>query len=310
MRYIVLAVVAFLAVGCEYENNYYYGVSDAGYGVGDMAGYTDEFGEYHETEPNQGIFSADSKLQGQAQLSLAPAPALIPIPGFPVPRLPFIRESVATMNMGATLIDLATKDNKPHVVTLSFGKTITTPLVAAGPFTEVVAVINMGIGGTAYYAEVDVVEGLEFSLAVNRMQVTVVYCVPYGGGAVPVPAPTVNVGVSVSSDVIAHGRQPQRTIIQAGTIAAPAIAPGPLTNGVLFIIPSFSKAFKAVAVPLASQYNITLATVTGANAVGGYAVVAPATQEYPIPSGAYWAVAQNAGLAAIVNYALIFDLAL
>jgi len=306
----VFVVLCAVLLGCTYETNNYCGDGLADGGVGDMPGYTDEFGTYHETEPNQGIFRSDSKLQGQAQLTLAPAPAMVPLPAW-IPRFPLIREDSPAMAMGQTLIDLGTKDGQPHVVTLSFGKTVPSPIAAVGPWTEAVAVINLGIGGAAYYAEVDIIEGVQFSLAVNRLQVHVVYRVPPGGGAVPVPVPTADIGASASSDVIAHGRQPQRTYTHAGSLMVPAIAAGVGTNDGPWIIPPFAKAVRVVPTPVNAQVNLVFMTLTGINVPAIYPVVAPATQEYPIPSSAYMVNVQNMhAVNSVYAYNLIFELAL
>lgn len=299
----VLACLFALLLGCSYEYNYY--DADDG-GVMDMGGYYDELGEWRGTDPNRGVFRSDSKLQGNATLVLAPAPALVPLP--PAARFPFLKEDLPAMAQGQVLIDLATRDNQPRVVTLSFGKITTQQIVPAGPFTEVVAALNIGIGGVAYYTEVDVVEGVQYSLAINRLQATLVYRIPFGGGAIPATPPTSDVGVSASSGAIAHGRTPQRTYTHAGTVFTPAVAPGVLDAP--WIIPPFAKAFRVVALPANSQLDVNLYTVTGANIVANYPVVAPALQEYPIPSTAYYVGVQNAS--AVNNvwmYSLIFELA-
>ena len=177
-----------LLLGCTYETNYY-GVSDAGCGVADMPGYTDHFGEYHE-DAGLGIFKSESKLQGNAELSLMPPPALVPF--WVGLRFPLIKEDPPAMAHAATLIDLMTRDGLPHVVTLSFGNISPERVIGGGPFTELVALLNIGIGGISYYAEVDVLEGVQYSLATNRLQAHLVYRMPPGGGAVPAVVPTIS----------------------------------------------------------------------------------------------------------------------
>jgi len=308
----VRVVLCVLLFGCTYETNYYAAPCGDG-GVSDMAGYVDHFGEWHEEDVNQGIFRGDSKLQGNADLILAPAPALIVTPAVPA-RFPMIRESQATMAQAATLIDLATRDNQPHVVTASLGGLVQPVEYQVGPFTEVVALLNLGIGGAAYYAEVDYVENMQFSLAVNRLQLLAVFRTVFGGAIAPPPGQTIppySVGASVASDVVAHGRQPQRTLTHAGTVVAPALAVAPGGGDGVWVIPPFAKSFRVVAQPENSQMMIYLATVALGNQIAHYPVVAPALQDYPIPSTAHYVYVENTSLVNTVrSYSLIFELAL
>lgn len=308
----VCVVLCVLLFGCTYETNYYAAPCGDG-GVSDMAGYVDHFGEWHEEGANLGIFKSDSKLQGNADLVLAPAPALIVTPGVPA-RFPMIRESQVTMAQAATLIDLATRDNQPHVVTASLGGLVQPVEYQVGPFTEVVALLNLGIGGAAYYAEVDYAENVQFSLAVNRLQLLAVFRTVFGGAIAPPPGTTIppySVGASVASDVVAHGRQPQRTLTHAGTAPAPALPAGPAAIDAVWIIPPFAKSFRVVAEPDNSQLIVYLATVALGNVIAQYPVVAPALQEYPIPSTAHYVYVENTSLVNTVrSYSLIFELAL
>lgn len=277
-----------------------------------MSGFTDEYGEYH-SDANLGLFHGDSKLQGNAQLNLSPAPNMIINPGVPA-RFPMVREDQAEMAQAVTLLDLATRDNQPHVVTLSLGNIVQPVEYQVGPFTEVVGLMSLGIGGAAYYAEVDYCENVQFSLSVNRLQFQAVYRTVFGGTIAPPPGLTIppyNVGASASSDVVAHGRQPQRTLTHAGTLVNPAlpVAPGGLDG--VWIIPPFAKSFRVVALPENSQMMIYLATASLGNQIARYPVVAPALQDYPVPSTAHYIYVENTSQANTVwAYSIIFDLAL
>lgn len=203
-----------------------------------MPGYTDQFGEYHETEPNLGVFKSSSKLQGNAVLTLQPAPAA-PAAGQP---WPLVMNTPARAGV-QTLIDLATRDEMPHVITVAMG--FVGPPTAfviggSGNYPEIVAILDIGIGGIMIQAEVDFIGGFSFSLACSRLQLHAVYrLVP--GGALIGTAETVQVGMSVSSGALAHGRQPQRTLTSLVDLA-------PAANEV-FIMPAFSKSMRVASIP-------------------------------------------------------------
>ena len=295
MRHIVLLLAVLLASGCEYENNYY-GFSDAGA----VESGTDE-------DEMAGIWTNESKLFGQGVLALQAAPAA-PV-GVGVP-WPFVKDTPA-MQGSQTFLDLATADNRPHVVTLSFAlvgqRPIPTPL---NPGDEVVALINMGVGGLATYAEVDVTQGTQLSLAINRMQVAFVYRSIPNSVAVPVPAPTYTVGASAATGIIAHGRQPQRTYTKGYFNAAnPALLLGGAADW--WVVPPFAKSFKIVAIPNNSQINLIIGAIGAAfPGVARYNFVAYPSVDLPIPSGSYLIGLANVGVADVETYSLIFDLAL
>ena len=295
MRYIVLAIALFFAVGCE-ENNYYYGFSDGGaveaaINEGEMAN----------------IWTPESKIFGQGTLTLQPAPAA---PAAGVNPWPFIRDTPA-MQGSQTLLDLATADAKPHVATMTFGLSGPQPPPnAMGPIGEVVALVNLGVGGVMIPVEVDVVQGFQWSLSVNRVQVHLVYRVVPGSTAVPVPTPTYTIGASVSGDVIAHGRQPQRTLAKGENPAGPtfALAPG---GQDWWRVPAFAKSFKVTAVPNNSSLRIMLAPVgVGIIETARYDMVAYPSVDLPVPSDSFMILVWNTGLVNVDTYRLVFDLAL
>lgn len=299
MRYVLFLCCALLVGACE-EN---------------MSGYYDHYGEYHpDAGENRGIFTSDSKLQGSANLNLAPAPNMVIMPGVPA-RFSLVKEEPAEMAQGATLLDIATRDNQPHVVTLSLGNIIVPEAYQIGPFTEVVGLLNLGVGGVPYYVEVDYIEGTQFSLATNRLQFHAIFRTVFGGTIAMPPGMTVppySVGASLSSDVVAHGRQPQRTLTHAGTIANPALGVAPNNFDGYWIIPAFAKSFKVVAVPQTSQLLIHFTSLAlGSGDIVRYPIAAPAAADYPIPSTAQYIIVENTSVAANVQaYSIIFELAL
>jgi hypothetical protein len=174
MRYVLL-LCAVLCGACEY--NYYGEVADGG-----------------EDMP-QNIFKRDAKLQGNAILSLTGGPPA-PAAGQPWPDV----MNVATERAGAqTLIDLETADGMPHVVTVTMGLVGPLPTFGFDTFADMfdlVAILDIGIGGIMIQSEVDVLDGFSFSLACSRLQIHVAYRLfPGGLLVVPAPIPTIKVGV-------------------------------------------------------------------------------------------------------------------
>ena len=251
------------------------------------------------------IWTSDSKIFGQATLTLQPAPAT---PALLAP-WPFVRDTPA-MQGAQTLLDLQTADGQPHVATFSFGLTGQQPdVVVNSPIGEVVAVINLGSGGIMLPVEVDVVQGIQYSLAVNRVQVHLVYRVVPNSNAVPSPPLTYNVGASVASGVVAHGRQPQRTLSK-GQDTGPPVVPALVPNQAdLWRIPAFAKSFKVTANPTNSSLLVGMSPVGLAGGVTSiYNLLAYPSADLPIPSSAYTMTVVNTGIANVTAYALIFDL--
>lgn len=298
------AMLLAVLLGCSYEYNYY--GPDGGCaapvdgGVTDMPGYTDELGEYHETEANQGIFRYDSKLQGVATLLLQQPPAA-PAAGAPWPN---VMETPARAG-AQTLIDLATRDGQPHVVSVSLGNV--GPQVSFNPMgpayqPEVVAILDIGVGvGFTVQVEVDFIQGLQFSLECSRLQLHAVYRELPGAAPVAAPFPTIQVGASVASGTLAHGRQPQRTLGSTNVMAPAALQ--------LWMIPLFAKSLRVAALPNNITPTVSLADPAGANAVQ-YPIAAFPSADLPIPNGTVLVSYQNTSLINDIERRLIFELAL
>lgn len=278
-----------------------------------MSGYFDHFGEYHPDPGSEGsdrgsVFEPDSKLQGQGVLALQ---ATMAAETGNIWRTPEYIHAVELLN-------LSTKGNIPRVVTVSMGPVAQgsgqggiVPLPPNPPKSELVAVLEIGVGGLAYFAELDFVSGVQFSIAVNRLKLNALFrTLPVEGGeTVAAPNTTYSVGATAAVGVLAHGRQPQRTMsyedarsILGGT---PALAPGDTR---VFRIPNFSKSFKVSANPNNSQLRAQISGVQGVAVF--YNMVAYPTVDLPLPNDSLWVFITNVGIADVTGVRLIFDLAL
>jgi len=250
-------------------------------------------------------FTRDSKLQGQSILQLQPAPAA---PVAPDP-WPFVWQTPG-YNQAIELISVQTVNNVPQVMTISLGAIGSgefTPVGGAPTPTEVVAILELGIGGIAYRVEMDFMNGVQFSVAANRLKLNALYRVlPGWPGAIPTPPPTYNAGAALGIGVVAHGRQPQRTLTHQGTVGVPALAIGALER---WGIPPFSKSFKVVAIP----NNSTLQIDPYNNFIpsADYALLAYPTVDLPLPNDSRNLLVTNTSIIAnVTGYRIIFDLAL
>lgn len=300
MRWLLaLCVVLF---GCE---TIYFGAPGADGGALDM-GYTDEFGEYIEDTPNLGIFRSESKLQGNAILQLVGAP-VVPAANAPWPD---VLDTPQGQAGSQTLIDLSTKDDKPHVVTVSLGVG-KIPYPAGSKLvdlaTEVVAILDIGIGGVAYRVEVDYLWGTQFSFAASRLQLHAVFRVVNngsvagtGGTVIFVPgAVQVQVGASVATGVVAHGRQPQRTLTHKNV----AIGRYDTWN-----IPRFAKSCVVESWPQNAQIDFNIQTISAQCAQ--VPIVASPSPEIMIPASADNFYVGNAMPATVITqYNIVCDLA-
>ena len=295
----VLLGLCLCVFGCVNEVNYC-GAPGADGGVGDMSGYHDQDGEWHD-ESGPSIFKEGAKFQGNAQLVLQPAAA--PTAGVWNNIWPHVMDTPARAS-AQTLIDISTKDGEPHVVTLSLGFVGRAPVgELVNPAVEVVGVLDVGIGGLSFQAEVDFVQGTQFSLAASRLQLHAIYWRVYGNPVVAIgaPVPTVQVGASLSTGVIAHGRQPQRTLTRRNGPAA--------GNNDAWFIPTFAKSLRVVCVPA----NLQLYEQFWSNAfqLTDYQTVAYPSADLPIPNGSDTFVVANPNLQGRPDhYSLIWELAL
>jgi hypothetical protein len=297
-----LLAVCLCGFGCVNEVNYYYGAPGADGGAGDMSGYTDQYGDYHD-EGGSSIFKEGAKLQGNALLTLQEAPAQVVGPGgnqfWPRTALDVPVERAAAV----TLIDVATKDEEPHVVTIVLGDLTGPPPTgeALNSPTEVVAILDLGIGGVAMLTEIDYMRGVQFSLAITRLQLHVVYRTIPGGHAISIPPPQYRVAASLATGAVAHGRQPQRTLARHALAAFGDDA---------WFIPMFAKSFRATAVANNTQLDVEMRDSAYGPAEALYQAVAYPTPDWPIGSDAQTIRVVNRMAAGSADYNLIFELAL
>lgn len=261
-------------------------------------GYTDEFGEYHPESGDESIFKSGSKLYGNALLGLQQPPAW----GFGANHLwPRNCFETAARNGAQVLIDVDTKDEKGHVFTVTLGQVAPAwgfPFVVN---SELVAVVEIGIGGIMMLTEIDFLIGTQFSIMASHLRVYGVWRI-VAGGVFPAADPGVyQVGAALAPGVIAHGRQPQRTLGKRAS--APAWTD-------LWYIPTFAKSFRVSAAPANSQLIIRVDDSTGASTGDDHAMVASPTVDIPLNSSAELVSVNNASAQLTSDYALVFELAL
>lgn len=312
MRFWVLSLVLLCCGSCEYETNYYYYTgSDAGVidaeacdtEVPDTGPVDGSPGDGDEMSDN--IFVPGSKLQGNALVSLQVAPPA-PTGGQP---WPFVYNSNA-YQFGVELVNVQMLQNVPRVITISLGMLSPMPTddTGGGPWEgEVVAIIELGVGGLAYVTEIDFVQGVQFSVSASRLKLTAVYrCLPGSAWRGPFPRPTANVGAAVSLGNIAHGRQPQRTLGKVTSGGPGALTPGAHEH---WIVPTFAKSFRTTAVPNNSAMRFDILNLT-TNPAEVFNTVAYPTVDFPLPSDARFITATNEAIVNVNDYRMIFELAL
>jgi hypothetical protein len=269
LRYAVLLLCALVCGACEY--NYYYEAGDAGAVEDAVASEGNE-----SMCPAPSIFKTGSKLQGQENL----------IMDGPVP----------------TLIDVETVGNIPHLVTLSVGNAGNLEqTIGLIPDAEMVMLLEMGIGGAFYTAEVDMVRGQQISLVASTLRVNMRFNRIPGAAAIVGTPPTWGVGASIAQGVIAHGQAPQRTRATANALAA--------NVGVAWPVPPFSKSFVVSALPNTANLDIRVVRQGGAT-IESFPTVAYPTARMPIASDAWAVTIFNSGLNPVTEHRVIFDLSL
>jgi hypothetical protein len=261
-------------------------------------GYTDEFGDYHSESGDESIFKSGSKLYGNAQLGLQAPPAWAFGGNHLWPRTCF---DTAARNGAQVLIDVDTKDEKGHVFTVTLGQIAPSWGFPFVQNSELIAVVEIGFGGLMTLAEIDFLTGTQFSVMASHLRVYGVWRVVAGGVMPVADSGTYQVGASLATGVIAHGRQPQRTLGKRQS--APAWAD-------TWYIPAFAKSFRVTADPAASQLNVAALDSTGASAGNRYTMAASPSVDIPLNSSTELVTVANASAQVTSDYALIFELAL
>jgi len=244
------------------------------------------------------VFESNAQIQGADDLQLIQGPAVLPVGGL----WPDVN-----LQGGKTLIDISFKDHAPRVITVTIGS-LGTYIGMWGlgmPRCEVVGVMEIGIGGMLFTAEIDFIEGVQFSLAVSKFKLSAVFrTIPGDPTPIPASTPQIKAGASAALGVVAHGRAPQRTLTSYNALDLPI--------GESWNLPHFSKSFRVV---LNSPGFIpSLETVlidAGGAGSAEYVTVAPGgIFDYSIEGGAIGVQVADVGAVPTMIYSLIFDLAL
>ena len=250
----------------------------------------DELDEPISSPSQRGIFAADSKLQ----------------------------DSIAVVqNAGPiALVDARTKGEVPQLITVNLAATMGALAPAkGGPLAanwyEALAIIEYGVGGTAYQVEVDYGVGVQFSMLASRVRIAAeVRDLPGTQPPNPALAPSLTLGASVGQGVVAVARPPTRTLSYAWPGWAGYMAVGAFYD---FVVPTFAKSLRIYAhsnvpggtpVVAADFYGATGATVWRTPAAAAPSPEIPLTND--IRTLRVW----NTGLIEIDNLRLVFALSL
>jgi hypothetical protein len=259
-----------------------------------MAYYDEDDGYDERPRGKAGIFAPNSKLQGTAQLT--------------------VPDNYPDAQHRQTIVDLQTKDGTPQVFSLSLSILGERPRTA-GVTVEFspIAFLQLGIGGQAFFAEVDFIQGQMLSLASSWLRVDAglvwVPSVPAPSGVVP----SQMVGASVAAGVVAHASKPQRTRGSNNHITPGGIpyGYGPAGSWAIYTIPNFATSFRVVANPNNSQCMVWVRGYGVASPpVAAYSLVAYPTVDLPLPSDSVEIVLVNLGAADIESHRVIFGLSL
>lgn len=244
------------------------------------------------------VFDETAQISGNDTLSMAQGPAALPAN--------LIWPDVDPQ-IGKTLIDLSMRDRAPRVITVTLGQLgmFVGSWGVPWPRAEVVGVMEIGIGGLLFRAEVDFVQGVQFSLAVSKFKFTAVFrTIPGETTAIPSPAPTVQVGASASIGSLAHGKSPQRTLARANWALG-------LPIGEFWNVPKFAKSMRATT--YAPGFATALGTYllsTGGAGPCNYVTASPGgIFDYAIPNTAVGVQVVDVAAVPSNEYSLIFDLA-
>ena len=208
------------------------------------------------------------------------------------------------------LLSVETIGGLPQIMTVSLGCIADRPpSPAAGqPSSEVVGLLELGVGGLVYTVEVDFVQGVQFSVSATHLRLMALHRGLPGSAFVPGAVPfNASVGAALSVGTIAHGRQPQRTIAKTQVAGVtPALAPATWEG---WPIPNFAKSFRVEASPVAAAIGISVENFVFQ--VSQTNLVAYPSGDIPVPTdGKYLRVTNNSAINNIDEYRCIFDLAI
>ena len=288
----LLGLLAVVSGGCTEVNNYHgcEAVDGGGCGMGrgnndhpeDHWG-DDDLEDSVSSPDASSIFTPDSKLQDSRAFVLNQPPG--------------------------TLVDAHTKGEVPRLISVNLATPIGELFVVPGgpppSPAEVVALIDFGVGGTAYQMEVDYGVGVQFALLASRIKISPIFrtmptdVVLAGTGQYML-------GASVGQGVIAPTRPPTRTLGYVWSVGGLA----PLAD-MNFTIPMFAKAVSVIAV---ANGGAAVAAVRQVEMFNYIIVTTPVaafpSAAIPLSGDARSINILNAGAVNIVNLRLIFELAL
>jgi len=288
-----LSLLAVVIGGCVEVNNYYdcEVVDGGGCGMsrGDYAqdhDGTDELLEDTSSPASTSIFTADSKIQDSIGLTEGAAPV--------------------------TLVEARCKDGAPHLISVNLATPIGEfPIQPGGPPpppAESYAVIEFGVGGTAYQMEVDYGVGVQFAMVASRIKITAVFAKVPSDVVVASSGTRLQLGASVGQGTVAPTQAPTRTLSYHWFGGGAGLAPGATR---FFTAPMFAKSVIVTAFAAVPGAPVVILQVTDMYNNVNYAVPLAAFPSVPIPlaNNIRSIYVYNNGATAIYNLQLIYQLA-
>lgn len=203
----------------------------------------------------------------------------------------------------AELVDVFTVDKEPHVISVAFGvQGLRRVPGIHQPSAEVIGLLDIGIAGMSFRAEVDLVQGQQFNVLASHLHVLAQYKQFPGAnfGLYPSLIDPI-VGVALGEEAVSHGSGPQRTICDE----TPMLANGSAYKD----IPAFAKSLRVTVNPYQAVLGISVVNQT-LWAISSQVVTAFPSEPIPLPSDAVQILIQNFGSTTVTNYRLVFELAL
>jgi hypothetical protein len=192
-------------------------------------------------------------------------------------------------NNGVELVSAAFRDGIPRQVTVVVAGTIALTTIKGYGSREIFARVQIGVGGTPFDAEVDLIQGTVFSVACSSIRVVGVFKAITGATPTPTPAPA-TIGAAVALGSMSGGFPPQRTIADDTVRNAGVRTPS-------YTIPPFAKRFKFEATminggPPGGTWQIGVGGTGTSNAWTSVVSKSP-SQWIEIPNDANFVVATN-----------------
>lgn len=137
-----------------------------------------------------------------------------------------------------TLLSVRTLENRPAVLTVCLASTrLAIPPSSFTRLNEIVAALDIGVGGQVFRTELDFIPGQQFSVLTNSLDIHAQWRHIDSSAGLPDPTDTVPVGASVGYGGANIATPPQRTLVYGFASNDPSF------DGALFTVPNFATSF-------------------------------------------------------------------